>query len=142
MNYTAQDVEEAKELKMEGYNWVARDREQDIFAYLEKPKKGISVWIAKSNSKQICGYRFPSILWEDTKPTNLDDIIMSERNEHENGTNYERLTMGFFECSLCKYGICEKPNSLCKDRLYCEIHNRLYEIENKIENGELVFKED
>lgn len=52
--------------------------------------------------------------------------------------DYKRLTEGYFECSRCEKGICEIPNSLCKDSLYCEIHNRLFDLEDKIESGELV----
>ena len=52
--------------------------------------------------------------------------------------DYKRLTEGYFECSRCEKGICEIPNSLCKDRLYCEIHNRLFDLEDKIERGELI----
>ena len=52
--------------------------------------------------------------------------------------DYKRLTEGYFECSRCEKGICESPNSLCKDSLYCEIHNRLFDLEDKIERGEFV----
>lgn len=51
--------------------------------------------------------------------------------------DYERLTSGYFECSRCKNGICEIPDSLCNDRLCCERHNRLYDLENKIDRGEI-----
>ena len=46
--------------------------------------------------------------------------------------NYERLTVGFFDCRYCKNGECEKPNILCKDRGYCEVYNRLAKLENII----------
>ena len=52
--------------------------------------------------------------------------------------DYERITSGYFDCSRCKNGICEMLDSLCGSRLYCETYNRLAELEDKIESGELV----
>lgn len=136
MNYTSEDIAMAKQLKEDGYNWVARDIRDNLYAYVKRPLPTIIGW-ACADDCLLPTKMFSNISREDVEPTNLDDIIASESKP-----NYERLTTGFFECSRCKNGICEIPNSLCKDRLCCERHNRLYEIENKIENGELVFKED
>ena len=56
---------------------------------------------------------------------------------------YERLTTEKeYGCSLCKDRKCKKPNLFCKDRLKCEIYNRLAELETKIEQGTLVDTEE
>lgn len=89
MNYTAQDIKKAKELKAKGYNWVVRDSDQEIFAYKEKPTKGVCVWYCNPISLEgdyISVYYFTPITWEDTKPTSLDEIIAVENLQDNSDT--------------------------------------------------------
>ena len=51
--------------------------------------------------------------------------------------DYKRLTDDWFDCNKCINGKCEEPNIFCQDRWKCERHNRLVELEDKIESGEL-----
>ena len=52
---------------------------------------------------------------------------------------YKRLTTEKeYGCGLCNDRKCKKPNLFCKDRLDCEIYNRLAELEDKIEQGTLI----
>lgn len=56
--------------------------------------------------------------------------------------DYERLTDDWFDCNKCINGKCEEPNIFCQDRWKCERHNRLAELEDKIESGELCDREE
>ena len=55
---------------------------------------------------------------------------------------YERLTdKYYFDCNKCVDGECSTPDIFCQYRYRCEIYNRLHSLEDKIESGELVFRD-
>ena len=56
-----------------------------------------------------------------------------------NKETYKRLTIHNEQlCNKCIDRKCMLPDHYCKDRFYCEIYNRLAEIEDKIMGGTLV----
>lgn len=129
MNYTAEDIEIAKELKLDGFNWIARDKNGYIGAYIDKPYKNIDSWYTtKFAYCSVYKEYFQSITWE-SEPTSLDSIIASEKPK------YERLTDKDIAVTL--------NTNYCEDvtRFYMYAQ-RLWELENKIENGQLIFRED
>lgn len=51
--------------------------------------------------------------------------------------DYKRLTEKCYSCPVCENGKCLEPQYNCEEKEECEAWNRLFEIENKIESGEL-----
>ena len=63
--------------RSEGFRWIARDKNGWLYAYDMEPEKMAYDWkTTKSNDYIEEGYRlFPSVKWEDEKPTKIDDLI-------------------------------------------------------------------
>ena len=134
MNYTAEDIKKAKELKVERFNWVVRNKNRSIQAFRQKPIKLAKEWVSSAHEDyddwiDIDAIYFIPIKFENEEPASLDDIIASEKPK------YERLT--------------DKDIAITLNTNYCEdmtrfymYAQRLWELENKIESGELVFRED
>lgn len=128
MNYTAEDIKMAKELKAEGYNWVIKNFNLSISAFEEEPPRCMGLWFEPERGKikpfiEYLG--FLPITVYDEKATRLDDIIATEKLKE-----YERLTHRDLAVTLH-----EDRNRFLK---YAQ---RLWELEKKIESGELVFRE-
>ena len=56
--------------------------------------------------------------------------------------DYKRLTDKYCTCPACKNGKCTEPRYDCEEREYCVAWNRLFELEDKIESGELCYREE
>ena len=78
MKYTAEEIKYAKRLKEMGFNWMARNKDDYLYAYGNKPIKLTSYWIRdRGIIGDIDGRDFRFITWQDKQPTNIDDIISS-----------------------------------------------------------------
>lgn len=80
VNYTAEDIEQAKELKSMRYSWIARDSNGELTAYTYKPEKYTYRWSDNSdwNYYGLDKRLFQPVIWSNAEPTRLDDIIASE----------------------------------------------------------------
>ena len=56
--------------------------------------------------------------------------------------DYKRLTEQYYPCVACKNGKCLEPQHHCEEREECEAYNRLFDLEDKIESGELCDREE
>lgn len=56
--------------------------------------------------------------------------------------DYKRLTEQYYPCLACENGKCLEPRYDCKEKEECEAWNRLFELEDKIESGELCDREE
>lgn len=57
--------------------------------------------------------------------------------------DYKRLTSEQgFNCRKCVNGKCQTPDMFCPYRCECERYNRLYNLEDKIERGEIDYVAD
>ena len=133
MNYTAEDIEKAKELKAERFNWVVRNKNRRIQAFRQKPIKLAKEWISSAHEDYddwigIYERYFIPIKFENEEPTSLDSIIASEKPKYERLTDKD-LVMNF------KYN--GQYDDMTPFFLFAQ---RLWELENKIESGELVFR--
>ena len=66
--------------RSEGFRWIARDKNKELYMYTREPEKRGCEWrITKLNSSGVFnddGYRrFQDIKWEDEEPTKIDDLI-------------------------------------------------------------------
>ena len=55
---------------------------------------------------------------------------------------YKRLTDKYYPCVVCKNGKCLEQQYDCEEREVCEAWNRLFQLENKIESGEIDYVAD
>ena len=56
--------------------------------------------------------------------------------------DYKRLTDKYYPCVVCKNGKCLEQQYDCEEREVCEAWNRLFQLENKIERGEIDYVAD
>ena len=56
--------------------------------------------------------------------------------------DYKRLTEQYYPCLACENGKCLEPRYDCEEKEECEAWNRLFELEDKIESGELCDREE
>ena len=67
--------------RSEGFRWIARDKNKELYVYTTEPEKRECEWrTTKLNSSGVYndddGYRlFQDIKWEDEEPTKIDDLI-------------------------------------------------------------------
>ena len=69
------------------YKWVAKDMNENVYAYEEKPRKGSTYWLYGKGIK--CGAIsncfnqsiFDQIHWEDEEPVFIDDYVDRENEE-------------------------------------------------------------
>ena len=62
--------------------WVARDKNETVCIFLNKPEKGQSSWYSRPNGEfatinEFYGdlYSFPKVQWEDEEPTKVELTI-------------------------------------------------------------------
>ena len=80
--YSAIEIEIAKNLLAKGYEWIARDKDDRVYAYGTKPVKGEDEWDVEGSWLLLMsgGARgvipiFDIIRWEDDEPVRLRDIV-------------------------------------------------------------------
>lgn len=65
-----ENTKEMAELNIAAY--VARDKNDGLFLYIKgRPKKDKQIWSANGEYNQIDKSLFPSVKWEDDKPTKV-----------------------------------------------------------------------
>ena len=70
--------------------WVARDRNGSIFAFSERPNKYKVYW-AFAPSMQLDKSIFPSVQWEDDKPTEAYITLAEPQPEQEQQTPKQEI---------------------------------------------------
>ena len=70
--------------------WVARDRNGSIFAFSERPNKYKCYW-AFAPSMQLDKSIFPSVQWEDDKPTEAYITLAEPQPEQEQQTPKQEI---------------------------------------------------
>lgn len=80
--YSAIEIEVAKNLLAKGYEWIARDEDNKFYAYKGRPIKEESGWWHGGSWLLLMGGGtrgviplFESIRWEDEDPVRLRDIV-------------------------------------------------------------------
>ena len=77
-----------KDLKQDGFEWLARDENSELYAFKEKPKKyeKIEFWDTGVNDYSLIEKDdFPQIKWSDSQPTNISNLLATYENGGENG---------------------------------------------------------
>ena len=83
-----------KRLLEEGYHYLARDEDGELFAFAIKPEKQESIWTIYVNGYETFKYgdseiieddNFTEIKWEDGEPTRIDVLLAFYQNGWENG---------------------------------------------------------
>ena len=69
-----------KERYKNGYRWIARDEDEELYLYEEEPTKLSSCWLSfniDDGIDDLCDgdVLFQSIKWEDEEPTKINDLI-------------------------------------------------------------------
>ena len=80
--YSEIEIEVAKNLLAKGYEWIARDEDDALYAFKTKPRKGGYAWnygggvllLVDKNAKGVIPI-FDDINWEDAEPVRLRDIV-------------------------------------------------------------------
>ena len=76
LNITAYDRKEAEKMIAQGYRYIARDKDQQLFLYYYKPRKlAEKWWIEAGRAYYISASNFRFIEWENEEPTLIADIL-------------------------------------------------------------------
>lgn len=60
---------------IEGYKYIARDGDGELYVYITKPKKGLRNWAdARFKSLRGLDIGFPMVKWSDAEPWKIDDL--------------------------------------------------------------------
>lgn len=80
--YSEIEIQTAKNLLAKGYEWIARDENDALYAFKTKPRKGGDAWnygggvllLADENARGVIPL-FDIIRWEDDEPVSIRDIV-------------------------------------------------------------------
>lgn len=74
---TKREIDVLKALKTLGYEWLARDKDDELIAHKNKPDKHNEIfWSNKLYlTTRVDKDLFPFIKWNDKEPTNIDELL-------------------------------------------------------------------
>ena len=67
-----------KVLLNEKYKWIARDKNDWLYVYASKPKKGITIWENTGSPMMPFVHLFNFIKWEDNEPYLIEELLEGE----------------------------------------------------------------
>lgn len=67
-----------KVLLNEKYKWIARDKNDWLYVYASKPKKGITIWENTGSPMMPFVHLFNFIKWEDEEPYSIEELLEGE----------------------------------------------------------------
>ena len=67
-----------KVLLNEKYKWIARDKNDWLYVYASKPKKGITIWENTGSPMMPFVHLFNFIKWEDEEPYLIEALLEGE----------------------------------------------------------------
>ena len=68
-----------KVLLNEKYKWIARDKNDWLYVYASKPKKGITIWENTGSPMMPFVHLFNFIQWEDEEPYSIEELLGKEK---------------------------------------------------------------
>ncbi len=77
-----------KDLKQDGFEWLARDENSELYAFKGTPRKyeSLAYWNAGANTYSVIkNDDFPEVKWADEEPTKVSNILATYENGRENG---------------------------------------------------------
>lgn len=65
--------------------WIARDKDNRLFAFSERPNKEKDIWTLEGNyvCMELSFRKFPSVKWEDDEPTEAYITLAEPQEEKE-----------------------------------------------------------
>ena len=72
---TAREIEFLKALKVLGFSWIARDEDDELYAYVSKPTKKSFSHSSTFSSFFLDEDLFSFITWEDEEATSIDEML-------------------------------------------------------------------
>lgn len=131
MKYTERDIEKATRLKLEGFNWIATNKNGRPFAYGRMPYRcaddsnEYNIWDNQPGTPWLMLSKedFKSITWEN-EPVYIDEIIAEGEEQVNEDTAIDRLTAELditktaltnliFYCTNDKKFMCEAVSEKC-----------------------------
>jgi len=75
VSLTEHEIESLKALKVLGFNWIARDKNNELCAYNSKPTKNSFEYDTFDHLYYLKKYLFTFITWQDEEPTNIEELL-------------------------------------------------------------------
>lgn len=69
------EYEYLKVAKKEGFNFIARDKNNNLYLYSNKPWKDEIDWDYEDRTTPVFAELFKFVKWEDEEPCNIDEIL-------------------------------------------------------------------
>ena len=72
---TAQEIEVLKALKFLGFEWIARDSDDELYAHISKPNKNSFSYGKLDHSCYLNKDLFKFVTWEDEEATEIEELL-------------------------------------------------------------------
>lgn len=69
------EYEYLKVAKKEGFNFIARDKNNRLYGFEKQPTKGNAMWGSRGDYVGMFKSTFKFVKWEDEEPWNIDNIL-------------------------------------------------------------------
>lgn len=69
------EYEYLKVAKKEGFNFIARDKNNRLYGFEKQPTKGNAMWGSRGDYVGMFKSIFSFVKWEDKEPYNIDEIL-------------------------------------------------------------------
>ena len=113
--YSEIEIEVAKNLFAKGYEWIARDEGNTLYAYKDRPAKRAGIWasvedwlLLMAGSARGVIPLFESIRWEDDEPVSIRDIVPKILTDEER--EWLRTVVKPFRDRLKSVEVCDAPS--------------------------------
>lgn len=72
--------------------WLARDKDNRLFAFSERPNKEKDIWTLEGNCvyMELSFRKFPSVRWEDDEPTEAYITLAEPQEQPKQAINWEQ----------------------------------------------------
>jgi hypothetical protein len=77
------EYEYLKFAKENGYNFIARDKNNNLYLYSNKPWKGELIWHCIDGNTPVFAKLFKFVTWEDESPMLIEELLKCEVIENE-----------------------------------------------------------
>ena len=75
VKFTKFEYEYLKVAKNDGFNFIARDKNNNLYLYTNKPWKDKIDWDYEGRTIPVFAKLFKFVKWEDVEPYNIDKIL-------------------------------------------------------------------
>lgn len=97
---TQEEYAKLKQIKADGFEWIARDKNGELYVFSEKPIRDGGMWNIVDRQTDWSMIKdeklFPDVLWEDNFPTKIEDFMNEYKPSQNDKDDKEKVTIPKF----------------------------------------------